>query len=162
MKRKATPAIDRLLRRTDLLIANEGCWEWVGAKNSKGYGSINSGGGSTSTHRLAYQEFVGPIPDDLCVLHKCDNPPCWRPSHLFVGTRLDNAKDRDLKGRFRSTPVRGERHHTSKTTDAQVVEAKRRVASGERQASVAKSLGVARPTVHMWVHGRVRNGERQG
>src|SRR5690349_10372216 len=86
-----------------------GCWEWMGAKKGKAklkqYGSLvvgsrSSGGRKTvSAHRYAYEVFIGPIPPGLWVLHKCDNPPCINPDHLFLGDRMDNTRDRDSKGR---------------------------------------------------------------
>lgn len=66
------------------------------------------------THRLAYREFVGPIPEGMKVCHTCDNPPCCRPSHLFLGTDEDNTQDAISKGRFvRSS---GEDHASHKLT----------------------------------------------
>ncbi len=147
----ARPAIDRLLDRLDLLIGGDGCWEWTGT-TVYGYGQISSGRANIRVHRLSYETFVGPIPEGHHVLHRCDNPPCWNPSHLFTGTDLDNARDCISKGRSN----RGERNGASKSTDAQVEDVKRRVAAGERQVDVAASLGLPRQTVHRWVHGKNR------
>ncbi|MCK9416834.1 HNH endonuclease [Candidatus Dojkabacteria bacterium] len=76
------------------------CWEWLAAKTNGGYGQIC---GLGLTHRVSYKFFVGPIPKGLFVLHKCDNPSCVNPNHLFLGTQRDNMqdmskKDRSLKG----------------------------------------------------------------
>lgn len=79
-----------------------GCWEWTGNKHSFGHGLTYIDGKKQSVHRLVYEALVGPIPNGLCVLHRCDNPPCFNPAHLFLGTRKDNNKDRDEKGRQRS------------------------------------------------------------
>lgn len=76
----------------------DGCWEWKGFTNPKGYGII-AGSGQVLAHRVSYRELVGPIPDGLCVLHRCDNPPCYNPAHLFLGTRADNNRDMRDKGR---------------------------------------------------------------
>jgi len=79
-----------------------GCWEWTASTDHKGYGKLAEGGrqGRTlSAHRVSYELNVGPIPDGLLVLHRCDNPPCVRPDHLFVGTHTDNAQDMAKKGR---------------------------------------------------------------
>jgi hypothetical protein len=83
----------------------DGCWEWQGSRVSNGYGHIN-GIGNGYAHRAAWELTYGPIPDGLQVLHRCDNPPCVRLDHLFIGTTLDNMRDRDAKGRGRGGPNR--------------------------------------------------------
>lgn len=75
------------------------CWEWNGILTRDGYGAIRAHGRMRLAHRLAYTVWSGPIPDDLCVLHKCDNRRCINPDHLFLGTRLDNTADMLSKGR---------------------------------------------------------------
>lgn len=84
----------RLLER--IVVSDSGCWEWTRSKATNGYGRITN---SLSAHRAAYELFVGPIPDGMQVCHRCDNPPCCNPAHLFLGTAADNAHDRDAKGR---------------------------------------------------------------
>lgn len=75
------------------------CWEWLGRRSKEGYGRFWRNGKEETAHREAYRRFVGPIPEGLCVLLTCDNPPCVRPEHLWVGTRTDNNKDRVTKAR---------------------------------------------------------------
>lgn len=70
------------------------CWEWSGSRDRKGYGFGDGG----RAHRLAWEWENGPVPAGLMVLHRCDNPPCCNPKHLFVGTALDNARDALAKG----------------------------------------------------------------
>jgi len=84
-----------------------GCWEWAGWK-VLGYGRIQCGKKtSVLAHRIAWMLFCGEIPTGQCVLHRCDNPACVNPAHLFLGTKGDNNKDRSAKGRtYRGTPKR--------------------------------------------------------
>ncbi len=77
-----------------------GCWLWMASRRSpKGYGQVVRYGKPQSAHRVSWELANGPIPKGLCVLHKCDNPPCVNPSHLFLGTPKDNADDSIRKGR---------------------------------------------------------------
>ncbi len=84
---------------------SSGCILWGAATNKDGYGVVGSDGRSKGTnllaHRVAYELMVQPIPDDLLVLHDCDNPPCINPTHLFIGTQADNIKDMVSKKRYR-------------------------------------------------------------
>ena len=76
------------------------CVEFTGTKDKDGYGQLSTTKlGTRKAHRWAWMEVNGPIPKGLCVCHKCDNPSCINPDHLFLGTVKDNAKDRDKKGR---------------------------------------------------------------
>lgn len=79
----------------------DGCWLWTASTRKNGYGWF--GGldiSETFAHRCSWIYTFGAIPDGLCVLHRCDNPPCVRPDHLFLGTQYDNIKDMISKGRF--------------------------------------------------------------
>ena len=79
------------------------CWWWLGGKPG-GYGAFSFEGQHHAAHRFSYELNVGPIPAGLMVLHRCDNPSCVRPAHLFVGTNADNIRDASAKGRLR-TPI---------------------------------------------------------
>jgi len=91
------------------------CWIWRGYKNRHGYGQMTLRGGRNEySHRLSYNLFVGAIPKGKCVLHKCDNPPCINPDHLFLGTRKDNVTDMDKKGRRNSGSYNSVKTHCSR------------------------------------------------
>lgn len=77
-----------------------GCHEWSGARHRDGYGLIKYQGKVQLVHRVTYEELTGPI-GDLHVLHSCDNPCCYNPDHLSLGTHLDNMRDRVAKGRHK-------------------------------------------------------------
>jgi hypothetical protein len=90
----------RHIQENVLIDPDTECWVWQRSKNNLGYGFISyHGKGNQLVHRVSYQEFIGPIPDGLNVLHHCDNPPCANPDHLFTGTQKDNAADMVAKGR---------------------------------------------------------------
>jgi len=80
------------------IIQDSGCWKWTGALMGIGYGYFRVGDKLHGAHRVAYELYVGPI-GIMHVLHKCDNPACVNPEHLFLGTNSDNVNDMTTKGR---------------------------------------------------------------
>lgn len=99
-------------------------------------------------HRYAWTLSNGPIPPKIEVCHHCDNPPCVKVSHLFLGTQRDNLRDMTQKGRGEVPDLKRERHPGAKLTEAQVVEIRARLATKtESHRSIAQTFGVSRPTV---------------
>jgi len=140
---------DRLRDKTEV---TDGCWLWRGHALPKGYGVMSVGGSPKLTHRLSWEQEHGPIPPGLMVLHRCDNPPCLRPSHLFLGTAADNTNDMIAKGRARPAHVIGERQGTSKLTDAKVLAMRERYALVPSLPALAREFGVTVPTVWKVIH----------
>ena len=98
------------------------CWEWNGSKSKAGYGRVLTTWNEPYqyAHRVSWINYFGEIPKGLLILHKCDNPPCVNPHHLFLGTQKDNMQDMIKKGR--NNFVKGEKHPNSKLTEKQVLE----------------------------------------
>ena len=151
MRYQNMPMSDEQFRQKFLNMFNsieksDGCWCWPGALDYKGYGQFSHGGGRTyKAHRFSYQTWVGAIPDGLLVCHKCDNPKCVRPDHLFLGTCADNNNDAIRKGRRRSTS--GQNHHAAKMTDIEVVECLALRGGGESVKSLSLKYNVSGSTI---------------
>src|SRR4051812_4793380 len=117
------------------------CWEWTKAlHNPQRYGKIDVDGKWRYAHRVSWQLTHGKIPDGLWVLHRCDNPPCVNPSHLFLGTPRDNTRDCMAKGR--KSVRRGVAASSAKLTDADVAEIRKALARHETQVSIAMRYGI--------------------
>jgi len=128
-------------------VTEAGCWIWIGGIASglqPPYGCMRVGDKSVLAHRISWVLHRGEIPDGLCVLHKCDAPPCVNPAHLFLGSRGDNNTDRKRKGRNGDT--RGEKHPASILTEEQVLEIR---ADTRLQREIAQSFGIAQGQISM-------------
>lgn len=123
------------------LTLNTRCWVWTGYRTKFGYGGICINYRRMGTHVLSYNLFVGPVPNGMCVLHKCDNPACVNPGHLFVGTLADNVRDCKDKNRIAT----GELHGRAKLNETQVKEIRSRFKYGSRidgAEALARELGI--------------------
>jgi hypothetical protein len=143
-----------------VLPSNIGCWSWAGSHNRKGYGCCRVGGRGAKSilaHRLSWRLNMGEIPEGLFVLHKCDNPGCVRPDHLFLGTNIDNIKDRIMKGRRGSQAHKGKPSPRRRISEAQVIEIKEMFERGETPADLGIYFNISRE--HAWriATGRVRS-----
>ena len=136
------------------------CWEWVGTRNTHGYGMVSFNGKLQSAHRVAWQISNGPIPKGkgnhgTCVLHKCDNPPCVNPAHLFLGTHADNMADMAMKGRRATSGLKGEDSGNAKLSTDNVFEIKRLYASGKiMQKHIAERFCVSQNTISRIINGK--------
>ena len=126
----------------DKVRKSDGCWEWTGARDANGYGITWFRLKQERTHRLSWHLHFG-APGALHVLHRCDNPPCVRPDHLFLGTRSDNMRDCSDKGR---TP----RAKINRDTAEYI---RRCCKAGQTQASVAAKHGITPTQVGRIVRG---------
>lgn len=126
------------------------CWLWVASRNRNGYGLLMSNGKHVAVaHRVSWVLHKGdPIPDGLFVLHRCDNPPCVNPEHLFLGTNADNMRDMAEKGRS------GAGGFNKKVNEAQVKEIRRRHAAGENRTHLGREYGVSKWTITQIVNRR--------
>lgn len=139
-----------------------GCWLWLGATNgSSGYGLISVGKRKSMAHRVVFQQHCGPVPDDVLVCHRCDNPACVNPQHLFSGTPHDNMQDKVRKGRqsagerhatiMKAVVQRGEGHCRAKLTEEQVRKIR---TSSLNNSELARQMGVSGVMVSLIRRGR--------
>lgn len=130
------------------------CWPWRGTIRRKGYGQMSVAGRTRLAHRLAYELAVGPIPDGLQVCHRCDNPPCCNPAHLFLGTAADNQHDKGAKGRAARGSANG---GGGKLTEDQVRTIKARLARGDTPVALSHAYGVSAAMIRY-----IRSGKKWG
>lgn len=151
------PTVDQRFWAKVAKRAPEECWEWSAGRTLKGYGRFRPSSATATqfAHRVAYALTIGPIPEDLLVCHRCDNPPCVNPAHLFLGTAADNMADMHRKGRG----AIGERHWNAKLTrdDADVI----RTTRGATQEALAARYGVTRTVISHIQTGRKWRPEKK-
>jgi hypothetical protein len=137
----------RFFSQISTIPTEQGCLEWTTGKGNKGYGQFNIGRRPFRAHRIAYFLANGIDPGEQLVLHSCDNLACCNPAHHFLGTALDNARDRDFKGRG-NTP-RGGRHGNAKLTETAIREIRERHAAGESHKDIAMTFSMHRMAISL-------------
>lgn len=142
MERMTVKSRERFWSNVALAGASE-CWLWRGPLRApQNYGTYNN----KFSHRLAYADVKGPIPEGFVVRHDCDVPHCVNPNHLSLGTQGDNMRDKAVRGR--AARHQGEKHPRHKLTAEQVLAIREVVAAGANQHELARSLGVSQPLIN--------------
>ena len=118
MNKQPQETLEERLDRSSKKVGD--CIEWTGYKDRQGYGTLKWHGRMVKAHRMAYLCKVQGFPDSLCVLHRCDNPSCINPEHLFLGTPKDNNLDKINKGR--NPNHKGLNHPSVKLSEKDVLE----------------------------------------
>ena len=138
---------ERLFTKTKPTV--DGCLQYTGKTTKDGYGTLKIAGKYISAHRASYQSVYGSIPSGFCVCHRCDNPLCINPFHLFAATQKENMADMRRKGRS----LTGEKHPKVKLTEWQVIEIKARYSQGGiTQARLAEEYGIGETQVWRIIH----------
>lgn len=139
------PAEERFWEKVEIGNPDE-CWNWTASTYTSGYGQFWTGTKLTSAHRFVNEMAFGPVPDNIHVLHKCDNKLCCNVKHHFRGTALDNVTDMLMKGR--NNQPKGERQRSAKLNSKQVQQIRELVSSGNHTySSLARGYGVSVPTI---------------
>ncbi len=122
------------------------CWRWHGTYRNKGaYGQMCVNGYYVGAHVVAFALACADVPAGMCVLHKCDNPPCCNPKHLFLGTMKENTQDCKIKGRLADRS--GSKNGHSKLSEDQVRQIRKSSFDGEIYEELAERFGVATVTI---------------
>lgn len=122
------------------------CWKWTGARTKAGYGLLTINYQNHYAHRLAWELHKGSkIPEGFFVCHRCDNPPCCNPAHLFLGTQDDNMKDASSKGRLAAT--QGEGHFNASITEDDVRRIRYLGSTNLARRKIGERFGISRQAV---------------
>lgn len=140
MRRPPGLTADQAIRWIGWTVTPQGCWEWNGQRDRQGYGQIWFDGRTRKVPRLAYTTWVGGVPTELMVRHRCDNPPCLNPDHFELGTGLDNMRDKMDRGRHVSTC--GKDSHLAVRTEDEIREIRRLHSAGWPYRRIAAHLSL--------------------
>lgn len=155
---KCYRSIGHILRKKSIIL-EFGCWEWIGWKDKDGYGVASyrfDGTHERRARRIAWIVNFGSIPKRMLVCHRCDNPSCVNPQHLFLGSNQDNVTDMMVKGR--NKPVRGEQAKMAKLSEKDVLKIRALHEAGFVQRRIAEQFGVGFQAINKivlrqrWVH----------
>lgn len=157
-KHLGRPPVDPAIRFWKFVQKTNGCWLWTGAKNARGYGYFWFGQGINihkAAHASWFLAFGYRVPTGLDLCHRCDNPSCVNPEHLFIGTRSDNVQDALLKNRRRQPPYappkNGPAGRPPMVVDVGL--AKKMRSDGKTISVISRTLNVSRMTVRRRLHG---------
>lgn len=131
----------RLMAKREIDPATQ-CWNWTGACMPKGYGHFQFEGRFEKVYRASHLFYIGDIPPGHQVCHRCDNPRCFNPAHLWAGTAADNTADKIAKGRARTGVTVGEANHFSKLTAEHVAIIRQEPKAYGSGRALAKRFGV--------------------
>lgn len=158
-----TNTATKFWNRVDKSGGPEACWPWTGYRCRRGYGQVSMGGRVRKAHRVALEVSGVAVPTNAEACHRCDNPSCCNPAHLFVGTRSDNMRDMVAKGRAApfdpsigrlARPLRGSANPASRLTPEQVLRIRGELGARSHVA-IAADHGVTRGTISQIARGKI-------
>lgn len=132
------------------VVGENKCWPWMGRRVGNGYGKLKRNGKDWRANRYVWLITHGDVPSNKYVCHKCDNPKCCNPSHLFLGTAKENTAD--MVAKHRAGRMLGEKNHRSKLNSDAVRAIRDRVTNGEKQIDLCREYGISPATISVIVN----------